>query len=48
LNIQTIQLAPSRSDWIDEAPNLSTADPSGAEKIDAERQATDLVLGTAR
>jgi len=39
------QIAPSRSDWTDEAPNLSRADPSGADQIDAERRATDLAVG---
>jgi hypothetical protein len=45
LIIQTIRRDPSRSVWIDEAPNVSRADPSGADQIDAEHQATDLVLG---
>jgi hypothetical protein len=45
LIIQTIRQDPSRSVWIDEAPNLSRPDPSGADQIDAEHQATDLALG---
>jgi hypothetical protein len=31
--------------WIDEASNLSRADWSGADQIDAEHQATDLAVG---
>jgi hypothetical protein len=42
LVIQTIRRVPSGSVWIDEAPNLSSPDPSGADRIDAEHQATDL------
>jgi hypothetical protein len=34
--IQTILLAPSRAVWIDEAPNVSRLDPSGAVQVDAE------------
>jgi len=45
LIIQTIQLGPSRSDGIDEAPNVSREDPSGADQIDAEHQSTDLAVG---
>jgi hypothetical protein len=45
LIIQTIRRVPSRSDGIDEAPNLSRPDPSGADQFDAEHQATDLVTG---
>jgi hypothetical protein len=45
LIIQTIRQDPSRSVWTDEAPNLSRLDPSGADQIDAEHQATDLRLG---
>ena len=41
--IQTIQWAPSRPLWIDDAPNVSRQDPLGADQFDAERQATDLV-----
>ena len=44
LIIQTIRRVPSRSVGIDEAPNLSRADPSGADQIDTEHQSTDLVL----
>jgi hypothetical protein len=42
LIIQTIRLDPSGSVWTDEAFNLSRPDPSGADQIDAEHQATDL------
>jgi hypothetical protein len=44
LIIQTIRRDLSRSVQIDEASNLSSPDPSGADQIDAEHQATDLVL----
>jgi hypothetical protein len=44
LVIRTIPQDQSRSVWIDEAPNVSRADPSGADQIDAEHQATDLAL----
>jgi hypothetical protein len=43
--IQTIRLDPSRSAWIDEAPNLSRPDPSGTDQTDVEHQATDLAVG---
>jgi hypothetical protein len=36
LIIQTIRRDPSRSDQIDEAPNVSSPDRSGAVQIDAE------------
>jgi hypothetical protein len=42
--IQTIRQDLSGSDQIDEAPNLSTPDPSGADQIDVEHQATDLAV----
>jgi hypothetical protein len=42
LIIQTILLDPSGVVWTDEAPNVSSPDPSGADQIDAEHQATDL------
>jgi hypothetical protein len=45
LIIHTIRWGPSRSDGIDEPPDLSRADPSGADQIDAEHQATDLAVG---
>jgi hypothetical protein len=45
LIIQTIRRDPSGSDGIDEAPNVSSPDPSGADQSDAEHQATDLPLG---
>jgi hypothetical protein len=44
LIIQTIRRDPSRSVWIDDTPNLSRPDPSGADQIDAEHQATDLAV----
>jgi hypothetical protein len=44
LIIQPIRRDPSRPVWIDEAPNVSRPDPTGADQIDAEHQATDLVL----
>jgi hypothetical protein len=44
LIIQTIRRDPSRPAAIDEAPNLSRADPSGADHSDAEHQATDLAV----
>jgi hypothetical protein len=34
--IQTIRLDPSRSVWTDEASNVNSPDPSGADQIDAE------------
>jgi len=43
LIIQTIRRDPSGSVWIDEASNVSRPDPSGADHIDAEHQATDLM-----
>ena len=42
LIIHTILLDPSRAVWTDEASNVSSLDPSGADQIDAEHQATDL------
>jgi hypothetical protein len=36
LNIQTIRQVPSGSAGIDGVPNVSRADPSGADQIDAE------------
>jgi hypothetical protein len=48
LIIQTILLDPSRSLWTDEAVNVSRPDPSGADQIDAEHQATDLAIGLKR
>jgi hypothetical protein len=44
LIIQTIRRVPSGSVWIDGALNVSRSDPSGTDQIDAEHQATDLVL----
>jgi hypothetical protein len=45
LIIHTIRRDRSGSVWTDEAPNLSSPDPSGADQIDAEHQATDLAVG---
>ena len=42
--IQTIPLDPSRAVWTDSPSNVSRPGPSGAVQIDAEHQATDLVL----
>jgi hypothetical protein len=44
LIIQTIRRDLSGAVWTDEAPNLSSPDPSGADQIDAEHQATDLAI----
>jgi hypothetical protein len=44
LVIRTIRRDPSGSVWTDEALNLSRPGPSGADQVDAEHQATDLVL----
>jgi uncharacterized membrane protein len=44
LIIQTIRRDLSGSDQIDEASNLSRPDPSRADQIDAEHQATDLAV----
>jgi len=44
LIIQTILRDPSRAVWTDGAANVSRPDPSGADQIDAEHQATDLVF----
>jgi hypothetical protein len=43
--IQTILLYPIGAVWTDEASNVSRLDPSGADQIDAEHQATDLAVG---
>jgi hypothetical protein len=48
LIIQTIRRDRSGSDQIDEASNVSRPDPSGAEQIDAEHQATDLAVDSSR
>jgi hypothetical protein len=42
--IQAILLDPSGAVWADSASNVSRPDPSGADQIDAEHQATDLVV----
>jgi hypothetical protein len=44
LIIQTIGLDPSGAVWTDEASNVSRPDRSAAVQIDAEHQATDLVV----
>jgi hypothetical protein len=44
LFIQTIRRDRSGSVWTDGPSNVSRPDPSGADQIDAEHQATDLVL----
>src|SRR5215211_56853 len=44
LIIQTIRRDPAGSVWTDEAPNVSRPDPTGADQIDAEHQATDLAV----
>jgi hypothetical protein len=44
LIIQTIRRDRTRSDQIDEPSNVSRPDPSGADQIDAEHQATDLAV----
>ena len=44
LIIQTIRRDPSGAVWTDGASNVSRLDRSGADQIDAEHQATDLVL----
>jgi hypothetical protein len=44
--IQTIRRDRSGSDQIDDLSNVSRPDPSGADQIDVEHQATDLVRGT--
>jgi hypothetical protein len=47
LIIQTVLLYPSGAVWTDEASNVSRPDPSGADRIDAEHQATDLAVGSS-
>jgi hypothetical protein len=44
LIIQTIRRDPSGPNGIDEAPNVSRSDPSGADQVDAEHQPTDLMV----
>jgi hypothetical protein len=46
LIIQTIRRDPSGAIWTDEASNVSRPDPSGADQIDVEHQATDLVVAS--
>jgi hypothetical protein len=43
LIIQSIRRDRSGSVWIDDPSNVSRPDPSGADQIDAEHQATDLM-----
>jgi hypothetical protein len=45
LIIQTIRQDRSGSNQIDDLSNVSRLDPSGADQIDAEHQATDLAVG---
>jgi hypothetical protein len=45
LIIQTIRRDPTGSVQIDDPSNVSRPDPSGADQIDAEHQATDLAVG---
>ena len=45
LIIQTIRRDRSGSVWIDDAPDVSSPDPSGANQADVEHQATDLAVG---
>jgi hypothetical protein len=45
LIIQTIRRDPSRAVWTDDPSNVSRPDRSGADQIDAEHQATDLMVG---
>jgi hypothetical protein len=47
LIIQTILLDPSGAIETDEPSNVSRPDPSGADQIDAEHQATDLAVRSA-
>jgi len=44
LIIHTIRRNPSGPVWIDDPSNVSRPVPSGADQIDAEHQATDLVV----
>jgi hypothetical protein len=44
LIIQTIRRDPPGSFWTDEAANLSRPDPTRADQIDVEHQATDLAV----
>jgi hypothetical protein len=44
LIIQTIRRDPTGSDQIDDPTNVSRPDRSGADQIDAEHQATDLMV----
>jgi hypothetical protein len=43
--IQTSRLEPSGAVWTDEASNVNRLDPSGADQIDVEHQATDRAVG---
>ena len=44
LIIQTIRRDPSGSLWIDAASNMSGPDPSGADQVDVDHEATDLAV----
>ena len=44
LIIQTIRQDPSGAIWTDDPSDVSRPDPSGADQIDAEDQATDLAV----
>jgi hypothetical protein len=44
LIIQTIPLDPSGAVWTDEAANLSSQDPAGADQLDAEHKTTELAV----
>jgi hypothetical protein len=44
LIIQTIRRDPSRAVWADETSNVSSLNPSGADQIDVEHQATELAV----
>jgi len=43
--IRTIQVIPSGPDATDDAPHLSRADPSGANRFDGVHLPTDLAVG---
>ena len=48
LIIQTIRRDPSGSVWVDDPYDVNRPDRSGADQIDVEHQATDLVLRISR
>src|SRR5215207_3435217 len=45
LIIQTIRRDPTGSVWIDDPSDVRRPDPSGADQIDTEHQATELAIG---